>query len=148
MTTLLLPKPITDTPSQRETGAVSLVLDDSADQLLATLRKGEAVLVGRHTSSDVVLADGAVSRHATLLLDEDGLRVHDDHSTNGTWVNARRVVSSRLLPGDVVRFGSTSIAVRRPRAGTGQVPVAEGAPAPSAQDLSDTVVLSSSFDRA
>jgi hypothetical protein len=66
---------------------------------------------GRARSSDCVLADPTVSRtHAWLRhAAGGGWWLRDLASSNGTWVNGRRVVEEvEVRPGDRVGFGSVS----------------------------------------
>jgi FHA domain/Protein of unknown function (DUF3662) len=64
--------------------------------------------IGRSERSDVVLADPSVSRaHAVLELNGDEAVVRDLDSTNGTFVNGRRVKAQVLHDGDELRFGNT-----------------------------------------
>ncbi len=66
------------------------------------------MLVGRDGPCGLTLCDDSVSRrHAVLEPLEGGHRVTDLGSTNGTYVNERRVaLSQSLQPGDRVRFGN------------------------------------------
>lgn len=62
--------------------------------------------IGRGLIADVRLEDSHVSRrHAILALRGDAARVLDDRSSNGTFVNGRRVTVAQLADGDVLRFG-------------------------------------------
>jgi hypothetical protein len=62
--------------------------------------------IGRGLIADVRLQDSHVSRrHAILALRGDRARVLDDRSSNGTFVNGRRVTVEYLADGDVLRFG-------------------------------------------
>lgn len=64
--------------------------------------------IGRGDENDVVLADPSVSRaHARLDASEAGAVVRDLDSTNGTFVNGRRVVTAELRDGDELTFGNT-----------------------------------------
>ena len=67
-----------------------------------------AVKIGRTAPADVVLADPKVSRsHCTVELQEDALFVSDLNSTNGTFVDGKRVTGAALLPvGSVLMVGS------------------------------------------
>jgi hypothetical protein len=86
-----------------------------AGRYLAVERGGETLLIaltrpvthiGRGLIADVRLEDTHVSRrHAILALRGDGARVLDDRSSNGTFVNGRRITISYLSDGDVLRFG-------------------------------------------
>ena len=62
--------------------------------------------VGRAPGSDIELSDDSVSsRHAQLEKTAGGWRLTDLQSTNGTFVNERRIDSVELKPGDRVLFG-------------------------------------------
>jgi pSer/pThr/pTyr-binding forkhead associated (FHA) protein len=62
--------------------------------------------LGRSLHADVCIDDHSVSRrHAILVQRRDGVRVLDDRSVNGTFVNGRRVTVQTLTPGDVLVLG-------------------------------------------
>lgn len=62
---------------------------------------------------DVCFVDDAISsRHAIIFCDEAGGTLLDMGSTNGTFVNGRRVTESELALGDLVRVGETRIEIR------------------------------------
>jgi hypothetical protein len=62
--------------------------------------------IGRGLAADVRLEDAHVSRrHAIVALRDDGVRLLDDRSSNGTFVNGRPVTVAQLSDGDVLRFG-------------------------------------------
>jgi pSer/pThr/pTyr-binding forkhead associated (FHA) protein len=64
--------------------------------------------VGRSDESEIVLADPSVSRaHAVLEISFGEPLVRDLGSTNGTFVNGRRVSLERLHDGDELLFGNT-----------------------------------------
>jgi two-component system, cell cycle response regulator len=64
-------------------------------------------VVGRDTDADLVVPRSAVSRqHCRLARDDSGLWwLEDLQSTNGTFINEKRVSRARLVEGDLVRFG-------------------------------------------
>jgi pSer/pThr/pTyr-binding forkhead associated (FHA) protein len=65
--------------------------------------EGGIVLVGRHPECDIQLNSLRVSRRHCIFTEERGdVIVRDLASTNGTWINGRRVVSGRIFPGDEV----------------------------------------------
>jgi len=69
------------------------------------LRSGNTT-VGRHPESDIFLNDVTVSRHhCRFVVTGDKLRVEDSGSTNGTYVNEKRVDSAELNAGDEVLVG-------------------------------------------
>lgn len=66
----------------------------------------ERTRVGRSQAADVRFDDATVSRrHALLVRDADGVRVLDDRSLNGVFVNGRRVVGWTLRDGDEIVVG-------------------------------------------
>ena len=72
----------------------------------------ETVTVGRATTSNLPIRDGRASRqHLKIEPIDDGWRVVDLGSQNGTYLNGRRVRRSSLKVGDVIRIGSTKLVV-------------------------------------
>jgi hypothetical protein len=64
------------------------------------------LVLGRSRACTIVLADETVSRrHAELALDDGCWVIRDLGSSNGTWVNGRRVVEAEVRPGDDVVLG-------------------------------------------
>jgi hypothetical protein len=64
------------------------------------------VLVGRHPKCDAQIDSQVVSlRHCILSQEADEVVVMDLDSTNGTWINGRRVERGRLKPGDEMAIG-------------------------------------------
>jgi len=62
--------------------------------------------VGRGLSADLRLDEASVSRrHAIFHESRSGVRVLDDRSSNGTFVNGRRVLQADLENGDVLVLG-------------------------------------------
>jgi hypothetical protein len=67
-----------------------------------------ATRVGRGEESEIVLVDPSVSRaHAIVEIDGAHPVVRDLGSTNGTFVNGRRVSVEALRDGDELLFGNT-----------------------------------------
>jgi pSer/pThr/pTyr-binding forkhead associated (FHA) protein len=62
--------------------------------------------IGRSLAADVRFDDATVSRrHALVVNQADGVRVLDDRSLNGIFVNGRRVEWSPLTDGDDITVG-------------------------------------------
>ena len=70
------------------------------------LRAGGTLVVGRALTSDIPVLDPTISRrHAEVACDDDGVRVRDLGSSNGTFLNGVKIDEARIAPGDVVTFG-------------------------------------------
>ncbi len=70
--------------------------------------------VGRSPDAGIFLDDVTVSRHhAHFEVDTGRLRVVDEGSTNGTYVNRTRVDDAALEPGDEVIIGKYHLIVAR-----------------------------------
>jgi pSer/pThr/pTyr-binding forkhead associated (FHA) protein len=68
--------------------------------------------VGRTARADFIIDAALVSRlHCRLEADDERLNVVDLDSTNGTWVNGRRVERARLADGDRLRVGRIELTV-------------------------------------
>lgn len=79
---------------------------------------GFPVVLGRHPDCDVRLNVDRVSRmHARIDLRGDRLTIEDLASTNGTFVNRRRIEQpTALAPGDVIHFADHEFRVMREKA--------------------------------
>jgi len=79
---------------------------------------GRRLNVGRASDNELTLNHTSVSKiHAALLMSSEGtLLVADTGSTNGTFINGRRIAygESRLIEdGDVVGFGDVEVRLRK-----------------------------------
>ncbi|MFO7929717.1 MAG: FHA domain-containing protein [Candidatus Humimicrobiaceae bacterium] len=64
------------------------------------------ITVGRDANSDIFLDDVTVSREHASIEEEDGnLKLVDEGSLNGSYVNGKRVESSPLNNGDKIQIG-------------------------------------------
>jgi hypothetical protein len=70
------------------------------------LMKNE-ITIGRDINNEIVINDAEISRkHCRLVMTADGFVIEDLGSTNGTWVNERRISSQHLLrSGESIRLG-------------------------------------------
>lgn len=89
---------------------VSLLLYHRDGVETVPLRPGEPVLIGRGAPSTVRIADTSLSRgHALVELTEGRVTITDRGSTNGTFVNGRRIVrdnSTVVQPTDEIVLGT------------------------------------------
>lgn len=70
----------------------------------------EPLTMGREATNKVVIADPSVSRqHAWIERRPDGYYLVDKNSSNGTYVNGRKVSQQKLAHNDKVNLGSASL---------------------------------------
>lgn len=79
---------------------------------------GRRLSVGRGADNELQLNDPSVSKiHAALVMNREGtLLVADTGSTNGTYINGRRIAygeARQIEDGDVVGFGNIEVRFRR-----------------------------------
>jgi len=93
-------------------------IDNSREVPLTFKPGGKRLNVGRASDNELRIIDNSVSKiHAALLMTSEGtLLVADTGSTNGTFINGRRIAygESRLIEdGDVVGFGDVEVRLRK-----------------------------------
>jgi pSer/pThr/pTyr-binding forkhead associated (FHA) protein len=102
-------------PGTRSEGfaAEVVVLTGDGDPERVRLRP-QGHVFGRSQDADIPIDDPYASEfHARLGVQDDKVMVHDLGSTNGTYVNGRRVTSPRsVVRGDTVQIGKTILEVR------------------------------------
>jgi pSer/pThr/pTyr-binding forkhead associated (FHA) protein len=94
---------------QAELRAPVMIITPTGDH---ELEKG-ALLIGRLPECDVILNDGLVSRmHARLSVQGESVVIEDLHSTNGVFVNGRKVAHSATLSGgDRILIGTSELSL-------------------------------------
>jgi len=76
------------------------------------LKSGAVKTVGRAPRADFILDVALVSRlHCRLTAGDDQLEVVDLKSTNGTYVNDKRVEKAKLATGDKLRIGRVELTI-------------------------------------
>jgi DNA-directed RNA polymerase subunit RPC12/RpoP len=105
----------TDTEDQIWTEDVRDALDEPGQYLAYRMAdedvkvfpvQREWTRIGRSLAADIRFDDPTVSRrHALIVRQPDGLRVLDDRSLNGVFVNGERVEWSTLADGDEIVIG-------------------------------------------
>jgi adenylate cyclase len=87
-----------------------LIYQDGDTPQAYTFTEGE-VTIGRSPECQIVLKDFGISRtHARLTADDDGVRIQDLKSKNGTQVNGVPIVEAPLKDGDRILLGKFQIA--------------------------------------
>ena len=123
-----------------------LLRDGERRQCIVSLAGRERLTIGRAPGHDLVLDwDAQVSRiHAVLeSAGPDWTIVDDGLSRNGTYVNELRLGKRhRLVHGDRIRVGATTMAFRSEPAGAGGTTVVEGGrAAPAVSDAQRRVLV-------
>ncbi len=86
-----------------------LAYEESGRHVVVPVQR-EWTRIGRSLAADVRFDDATVSRrHALIVNQADGVRVLDDRSLNGVYVNGRRVEWSPLTDGDEIVVGRHSL---------------------------------------
>jgi pSer/pThr/pTyr-binding forkhead associated (FHA) protein len=82
------------------------------DPLIFRLSAGTIKTVGRAARADFILDRALVSRlHCRLTARDERIEVEDLASTNGTFVNDKRVDRGQLVRGDRLRVGRVELTV-------------------------------------
>jgi FHA domain-containing protein/zinc ribbon family protein len=104
-----------------------LAYDRAGETRLFALRS-QWTRIGRSLAADIRFDDPTVSRrHALMVRGPDGVKVLDDRSLNGVFVNGERVEWSTLQDGDEILVGCHSLRFLEVVA-AGQTPAADRAP--------------------
>ena len=86
----------------------------SAEPLTFRLPPGAVKTIGRSTGAEFIVEAALVSRlHCQLTATADSLQVKDLGSTNGTFVNGKRVSAAELKDGDTLSIGRVDLVVSR-----------------------------------
>ena len=95
---------------QRDMAAMLVIQQGPEAGATFPLSAAEAV-IGRESSSDIVLNDRVVSRrHARLSWRAGQLIIEDLGSSNGTYINNQRITAAKMLnPGDKIGVGQTTL---------------------------------------
>ena len=69
------------------------------------------IKIGRSNDNDIVIDDNSVSRnHAIIFVSENATMIQDNNSTNGTFINGRRIQgSSPLQTNDILKVGNMPV---------------------------------------
>jgi pSer/pThr/pTyr-binding forkhead associated (FHA) protein len=109
------------------------------DRVLKDYVVGAMAMIGRRADNTIVIDDPAVSgHHACVFRDGDHDVLKDLESTNGTFVNHKRVRRHQLRNGDVVKIGKHTIVFAEI---DGEEPIEADASATLMSNPADTVFL-------
>jgi pSer/pThr/pTyr-binding forkhead associated (FHA) protein len=92
-------------PAQPAVPGRYIEVQGPGEALLIPLERG-VTHIGRGLAADMRIDETSVSRrHVILVNRRSGTRLLDDRSSNGTFVNGRRVMQAELHNGDVLVLG-------------------------------------------
>ena len=103
----------TGQPRARTKPGAGLVFVRSESQAGEAVDVRDSLVIGRSDEADVQIDDAYASEFHVRLINQTGrLALHDLGSTNGTYVNGRRVTTPLdLNKGDAVQIGKTVLEV-------------------------------------
>ena len=88
--------------------------DSSTEGMTFRLPPGTVKTIGRSTGAEFIVEAPLVSRlHCQITSTADALHVKDLDSTNGTFVNGRRITFAKLLQGDRLRVGRVELRISK-----------------------------------
>ncbi len=91
------------------------ITPDGEERIAYILNENE-ILIGRTLNNAFVIEHPSVSkRHARILAENDEYALYDLESSNGTFVNGKRITETRLEDGCEVRFGRAHFVYRAQR---------------------------------
>lgn len=77
--------------------------------------EADEILIGRHISADIRLPDPSVSRYHAVMTVSCGIwSITDLGTKSGIFVNGKQVRRAKLLPGDTIRLGGTTLYLTNP----------------------------------
>lgn len=104
------PKPVVQNecvPRTKRTRPYLLVLKGTLKGREFTIVK-EPFIIGRDTTCDVVIEDPLISRrHASIYFSDGAYRLKDFDSTNGTFLNGKKVSNAKLTDKDKIQVANT-----------------------------------------
>ena len=98
---------------------ISVTIDEQTR--IFRLPPGSGRTLGRGTNADFIVSDALISRvHCRFTASAEQLQVEDLKSTNGTFVNDKRIDAAFLENGDRLRVGQVELGVSRGEPGTAE----------------------------
>jgi pSer/pThr/pTyr-binding forkhead associated (FHA) protein len=92
-----------------------VTLSDGEEQIAYIINRQE-IFIGRTLNNAFVIANPSVSkRHARVVAENGGYALYDLGSSNGTFINGKRVTEAQLQDGCEVRFGRAAFVFRARR---------------------------------
>jgi general secretion pathway protein A len=112
--TNLIPARLDETTPHERPPIGRLVLTLKGEQLGDALIVPGRFIIGRTSDNDMQVDSKFVSRHhAQLISSPEGSVLEDLNSTNGVYLNGKRVRRHKLSPGDVIKIGTHELVYSR-----------------------------------
>ncbi len=93
---------------------VEILLDGKLLKVVDLAGGPSRIMIGRARDCDLLLNSKFVSgHHAFIVCTEDRIAIEDLHSSNGIFVNSKKVGHSDLRPGDIVAIGNFRLRLKR-----------------------------------
>lgn len=98
----------------KKAAILTLTIVEPPEAAGRAFRVNGSLSIGRAAGCEITLDDTFISQvHARVALSESGVVVEDLGSTNGTYLNRKRVTAPVVVqPGDVIQVGSTVMELR------------------------------------
>lgn len=110
------------TPGPAQRRYSSLIMTRGGKRISRFELTKEKLSIGRHKSNDIYIPRPGISLfHAILVIDGTEVFLFDLRSTNGTSVNGQEVTRRRLADGDVILFGSLTLAFCQGSSGISEI---------------------------
>lgn len=98
---------------EKITELYELLSTDSPNKKEGHVVNKKRVLIGRSQACDIVLSGSDVTAiHAVLEIQNNGFKIYDMNSTNGTFVNGEKVVAKEFGVNDKVQFGTSEFCLK------------------------------------
>ncbi len=95
---------------------IKLVMKIGTNEIKTIESDKDELTIGRNPANDIVVDNLAVSdRHARILRGEDGYVLQDLDSTNGSFVNEKKISQVALQEKDTISIGKHILAVEKLR---------------------------------
>jgi pSer/pThr/pTyr-binding forkhead associated (FHA) protein len=95
---------------------VGLLIRDKADQSVITVLRHGNITLGRAPDNDLRFDNPTISaHHARIYTYLTASYIEDLNSTNGTFVDGKRIQKHVLKPGNVIKLGTCEFVLEKPR---------------------------------